>query len=112
MAANAAERWAEAEQLFDELTREYPRDPLTWALLGRARLRQGKGHEAAAAYLRAGPLIGWDLQHGNGYRAAAAYARAGDEGCEVEAAADDVGRRCAIAPDLRPRRPRRTRPVD
>jgi tetratricopeptide (TPR) repeat protein len=78
MAANTGERWAEAELLFDQLTREYPRDPLTWALLGRARLRQGKGHEAAAAYLQAGPLIGWDLQHGNGYRAAAAYARAGD----------------------------------
>jgi len=68
---NAAEQWAEAEPLWDALVREYPRCAECWMLLGRTKLRLQKGDEAAVAYRRAGPLIGWDLQYANGYRAAA-----------------------------------------
>ncbi|MBW3571223.1 MAG: tetratricopeptide repeat protein [Gemmatimonadetes bacterium] len=71
-------RFAEAEPLLDQLVRDYPRDPETWTMLGRARYRLGKFREAAEAWERAGPLIGWDLEHANGYRVALALAAAGD----------------------------------
>jgi tetratricopeptide (TPR) repeat protein len=74
---NAAEQWAEAEPLWEALVREYPRCAECWMLLGRTKLRLKKGDEAAAAYRRAGPLIGWDLEFANGYRAAAALLQAG-----------------------------------
>ena len=74
---NAAEQWAEAESLWETLVQEYPRCAECWMLLGRTKLRLKKGDEAAAAYRRAGPLTGWDLQFANGYRAAAALLQAG-----------------------------------
>ncbi|HEX8394899.1 MAG TPA: S41 family peptidase [Longimicrobium sp.] len=77
-ALNAAGRWAEMEPLLDRMVREYPRDPETWMMLGRARDRLSRGAEAVAAWERAGALIGWDLQYANGYRVAVGHLNAGD----------------------------------
>lgn len=63
-------QWAQAEPLVERLASEYRRDPENWMMLGRARFWLGKGREAAAAWERAGPLIGWDLEYANGYRMA------------------------------------------
>lgn len=71
-------KFAEAEPLLERLVRDYARDPETWTLLGRARYRLGRFREAADAWGRAGPLIGWDLQYSNGYRIALALAAAGE----------------------------------
>jgi tetratricopeptide (TPR) repeat protein len=68
----------EALPLLEQLVRDYPRDPETWTMLGRARYRLGKYREAADAWGRAGELIGWDLQYANGYRVSLALAAAGD----------------------------------
>lgn len=55
----AEKKWAEAEPLVERLVREYPRDGRNWILLGRVKQPLGKHAEAAAAYDRAGPLVGW-----------------------------------------------------
>lgn len=77
-ALNQERRFAEAVPLLEQLVRDYPRDPETWMMLGRARYWLGKYREAADAWGRAGPLIGWDLQYSNGYRVSFALASAGD----------------------------------
>lgn len=73
-----ARRYAEAEPLLLQLAREYPRDPENWWLLGLAQTRLNKHAEAAVAYGKAGPLIGWDLQYWNGYYMASSKLAAGD----------------------------------
>jgi tetratricopeptide (TPR) repeat protein len=73
-----AQKYAEAEPLLDQLVRDYPRDPESWMMLGYARRRLNNYAGAAAAYEKAGPLIGWDLQFWNGYRIASARLAAGD----------------------------------
>ncbi|HSU13138.1 hypothetical protein [Longimicrobium sp.] len=73
-----AQKWAEAEPLLLRLARDYPRDPENWYLLGFAQRNLHHDAEAAVSFERAGPLIGWDLQHWNGYRMAAARLAAGD----------------------------------
>ncbi|MFP5286222.1 MAG: hypothetical protein ACLGI9_10835, partial [Thermoanaerobaculia bacterium] len=74
-----SEKFAEAEPLAEQLARDYPRDGENWMLLARARRGLNKHREAAAAYERAAPLIGWDIEIPNGYHAAASYLRAGDK---------------------------------
>ena len=74
-----SEGFAEAEPLAEQLVRDYPRDAENWTLLGRIKRGLKKEIEAAAAYEKAGPLIGWDIEHANGYHAASAYMRAGDK---------------------------------
>jgi tetratricopeptide (TPR) repeat protein len=74
----AERRWAQAEPLLEQLVRDYPRDPENWIMLGRTRYRLGKHREAADAWGRAGPLIGWDVGFPNGYRVSLALAAAGD----------------------------------
>jgi tetratricopeptide (TPR) repeat protein len=74
----SGQRWAEAEPLLQRLAREYPRDPENWYLLGFAERNLGKHAEALAAFERAGPLLGWDLQFWNGYRVAAEKLALGD----------------------------------
>lgn len=71
-------QWAQAEPLLEQLVRDYPRDPENWIMLGRTRYRLGKYREAADAWGRAGPLIGWDVGFPNGYRVSLALAAAGD----------------------------------
>jgi hypothetical protein len=73
-----AQKWAEAEPLLQQLTREYPRDPENWWVLGFAQRNLHHDAAAAVSFERAGPLIGWDLQNWNGYRMAAAKLAAGD----------------------------------
>lgn len=73
-----AQKWAEAEPLLEQLARDYPRDPENWTLLGFVKRYLNKPVEAAAAFEKAGPLIGWDIQNWNGYRMAAAWLAAGD----------------------------------
>jgi tetratricopeptide (TPR) repeat protein len=48
-----------AEPLVEQLVRAYPRDGENWLLLARAKKLVGKHREAAAAYERAGPILGW-----------------------------------------------------
>lgn len=74
----ANREWARAEPLVERLAAEYPRDPENWNMLARTRYWLGKHREAAAAWERAGPLIGWDLQYPNAYRVAMSLAAAGD----------------------------------
>jgi hypothetical protein len=73
-----ARRYAEAEPLLLQLTREYPRDPENWWLLGLAQDRLGKHAGAVVAFGKAGPLIGWDLQFWNGYEVAESKLALGD----------------------------------
>jgi len=73
-----AQKHAEAEPLLAQLARDYPRDPENWMMLGYTLRRLGRPLEAAAAYERAGALIGWDLGYWNGYRIASARLAAGD----------------------------------
>jgi len=73
-----SEKYAEAEPLAEQLGRDYPRDPENWILLGKIRWNLKKYAEAAAAYEKAGPLIGWDLEFEHGYLMAAGYMRSGD----------------------------------
>ncbi|MFP5286221.1 MAG: tetratricopeptide repeat protein [Thermoanaerobaculia bacterium] len=73
-----SEKYAEAEPLLEQLVRDYPRDPENWMWLGRTRWVLKKYAEAAAAYEKAGPLIGWDLEFANGYFMATSYMRGGD----------------------------------
>jgi tetratricopeptide (TPR) repeat protein len=73
-----ARRYAEAEPLLLQLAREYPRDPENWYLLAHAQTRLGKHAEAFAAYGKAGPLMGWNLQYWNGYRMAESKLALGD----------------------------------
>lgn len=75
----AGEKYAEAEPLVEQLARDYPRDGENWMLLGRIKRGLNKHAEAAAAYEKAAPLIGWDIEFPNGYHAAASYLRAGDK---------------------------------
>jgi tetratricopeptide (TPR) repeat protein len=71
-------QFAEAEPLLEQLVRDYPRDPENWTALGRTRYNLRKFREAADAWGKAGPLIGWDLQYANGYRVSLALAAAGE----------------------------------
>jgi tetratricopeptide (TPR) repeat protein len=71
-------QFAEAEPLLERLVRDNPRDTENWTGLGRARYNLRKFREAADAWGKAGPLIGWDLQYANGYRVALALAAAGE----------------------------------
>lgn len=73
-----AQQWAEAEPLLERLVGEYPRDPHNWMMLGFTKRNLGKHLDAAAAFERAGPLIGWDGEFPNGYRMAYSYLAAGD----------------------------------
>ena len=50
--------WAEAEPVMEQLVRAYPRDPENWMMLSRIKRRLKKYDEAAAAAIKAGPLIG------------------------------------------------------
>ena len=49
-------RYAEAEQVFVQLTRSAPREPMYWSNLGTARRNQGKLDAALAAFARAAEL--------------------------------------------------------
>ncbi len=73
-----AQDWAGLEPLAAQLARDYPRDPENWLMLGFSRRRLNRFDDAIAAYQKAGPLIGWDLQYWFGYRIAAARLAAGD----------------------------------
>lgn len=78
-ALHKAQKWAEAEPLLEQLTRDYPRDPETWTMLGRVKARLKKWPEARAAWEKAGPLIGWDVEFPNGYRVAIDYVEEGNK---------------------------------
>lgn len=52
-------KWSEAEPLFEQLVREYPRDGMAWILLGNLKGNLKKPAEAAAAFERAGAIVGW-----------------------------------------------------
>jgi tetratricopeptide (TPR) repeat protein len=69
---------AEAEALYEEVARQYPRDGMNWINLGFVKNRLGKYEEAAAAYERAGPLIGWGPWHVPRFLAAANHFLAGN----------------------------------
>lgn len=77
-AAHAAQNWAAAEPLLEQLTRLYDRDPHVWMMLGDAREGLTQYDEAIEAYRRAGPLIGWDLEYANAYNVAIMQNLAGD----------------------------------
>ncbi|WP_420125904.1 hypothetical protein [Longimicrobium sp.] len=51
--------YAQAEPLLDEVARAYPRDGQNWMRLGHTRAALGRHREAAEAFERAGPLLGW-----------------------------------------------------
>jgi hypothetical protein len=70
--------YAEAEPLAESLTREYPRDGMNWLLLARARSNLGRPREAALAYERAGPLIGWGFWYSPRVNAAGEHVTAGN----------------------------------
>jgi tetratricopeptide (TPR) repeat protein len=78
-ALHKAQKWAEAEPVLEQLTRDYPRDPETWTMLGRVKARLKKWPEARAAWEKAGPLIGWDVEFPNGYRIAIDYVAEGNK---------------------------------
>ncbi|HEX8245151.1 MAG TPA: hypothetical protein VF541_16690 [Longimicrobium sp.] len=73
-----AQKWADVVPLAGQLVRDYPRDPENWLLLGYSQRRLNQFDQAIAAYQKAGPLIGWDLQYWYGYRIASARLAAGD----------------------------------
>src|SRR5215213_4543285 len=73
-----SEKLVEAEPLAEQLARDYPRDPENWMLLGRIKWGLKKYAEATAAYEKAGPLIGWDIEYQHGYLMAAGYMRTGN----------------------------------
>ena len=50
--------WAAAEPVMEQLVRAYPRDPENWMMLSRIKRRLKKYDEAAAAAVKAEPLIG------------------------------------------------------
>lgn len=72
-------KFAEAEPLAAKLASDYPRDPENWMLLARTRWELKKYAEAAVAYEKAGPLIGWDVEYYNAYSLAALSMRLGDK---------------------------------
>ncbi len=74
----AERKYAEAEPLAERLVREYPRDGENWILLGRVKAALDRYAEAAAAYERAGPLMGWGVFHLAGVNAALNRLGAGD----------------------------------
>ena len=78
LALVAEGKGAEAEPLAERLTREYPRDGENWILLGRARRLTGRHAEAAEAFERAGPLLGWGVPYNVSLNAAVARLAAGD----------------------------------
>lgn len=67
------------EPLAEQLVRDYPRDGENWDLLARVKSRLGKHEEAARAWERAGPLIGWGMTRSPGFNAAQMYALSGDK---------------------------------
>src|SRR5690349_140220 len=72
------QRWADAEQVLDRLTTEYPRDGMNWRRLGLVREQLGKHRESAEAYERAGERIGWGPWYLPRINAAMQYLAAGD----------------------------------
>ena len=80
----AAGQYAEAETLAEWLTREYPRDGENWILLGRIKARLQKPAESAAAYERAGPIVGWGLWSNARIYAAAGHLAAGNRRAALE----------------------------
>ena len=72
-------KYAEAEPLYERVTREYPRDAWTWMTLARVKSRLDKHGEAARANEIAGPLIGWDVEYPIGYHIAINKLAAGDK---------------------------------
>ena len=68
----------EAEPLAERLVRDYPRDGENWLLLGTSKRLLGKHAEAAAAYERAGPLLGWSLTRVPALFAASSHLAAGN----------------------------------
>lgn len=74
----AERKYAEAEPLAERLVREYPRDGENWILLGRVKGALDRHAEAAAAFERAGPLMGWGVFHLAGVNAAINRLAAGD----------------------------------
>lgn len=52
-------KFAEAEPLAEQITREYPRDGENWLLLGHVKRALEKYPEAAAAFEKAGELLWW-----------------------------------------------------
>lgn len=51
--------YAQSLPLLEEVARVYPRDGQNWMRLGHARFALGRHREAAEAFERAGPLLGW-----------------------------------------------------
>lgn len=75
----ASQRYAEAEPLAEQLTREYPRDGENWIVLATIKRLLDKPEESAAAYEKAGPLLGWGIWYNARIYAAAGHAAAGDK---------------------------------
>jgi hypothetical protein len=69
----------QAEPLAERLVREYPRDGENWLLLGTAKRLLKKDAEAAVAYERAGPLLGWSLTRVPALFAASSHLAAGNK---------------------------------
>lgn len=77
-ALHKKEEWVGAEPLLETLSRDYPRDPHVWMMLADTKEGLKKWREGAEARLRAGPLIGWDLEFANGYMLAIDQLNYGD----------------------------------
>ena len=75
----AARKDAEAEPLLKQIARDYPRDGINWVRLASVEKRLGKWREAAEAYERAGPLVGWTSWYTPRLNAAASRLAAGDK---------------------------------
>jgi len=71
-------RAAEAEPLAEQVAREYPRDGENWYLLGAVKSALKKHAEAAAAFERAGTLLGWGGPAAFAAAAATDHLKAGD----------------------------------
>jgi hypothetical protein len=69
---------AQAEPLAEQLVHDYPRDGENWLLLARLKTRLNKPAEAAAAYEKVGPLLGWGPFAIPGWNAAINHLEAGN----------------------------------
>lgn len=71
-------KFAEAESLVEQITREYPRDGENWLALGHIRRALRKFPEAAAAFEKAGELLRWGGGWNAGALAAISHLHAGN----------------------------------
>jgi tetratricopeptide (TPR) repeat protein len=89
-------KYAEAEPLYEQLVREYPRDGENWALLGVVRRHLDKHVEAADASTKAGRILGPEYPYYTDLNSAGELLAAGNRRAALDVIARSVFERRAV----------------